>query len=121
MRGAAVRLRAIVELLACEVLCCDGALETAVPSCFAADLMSDVLAFATPNALLITGLTSVQAVHTADVAECAAILFVGGKRPSVEALQLAERRAIPLLSTSHPMFEACGILHANGILPARKA
>ena len=116
-----MQLRSIVELLGCEVLCSREALGVDVPSCFAADLMSDVLAFATPNALLVTGLTSVQAVHTADVAECAAILFVGAKRPSREALELAERRAIPLLSTSHSMFEACGVLRAAGIPPARKA
>jgi predicted transcriptional regulator len=118
--GANVRLGSVAGLLECEVICGGERLDTEVASCFAADLMSDVLAFSTSDTLLITGLTNVQCVHTADVAECRGILFVSGKRPSPEALQLAKERAIPLLSTRHSMFDSCGILFANGIPTARK-
>jgi predicted transcriptional regulator len=115
--GGMVQLRTIVGLLDCEVLCGREVLDTEVPSCFAADLMSDVLAFAAPDSLLITALTSVQSVHTAHVADCTGILFVSGKQPSPEALQLARDNSIPILATPHSMADSCGILVRNG-LPA---
>jgi predicted transcriptional regulator len=115
-----VQLRAVVALLECDVICGHEVLDAHVFSCFAADLMSDVLAFSAPNALLITSLTSVQSVHTADVADCKGILFVSGKRPTPEALGLARSLELPLLSTDRTMFESCGILFQNGLPPARK-
>jgi predicted transcriptional regulator len=115
-----VQLRSVVSLLDCDVLCGHQVLDADVTSCFAADLMSDVLAFSTPHALLITGLTSIQSVHTADVADCRGILFVSGKQPSPEALQLACTKELALLTTKHPMFVACGILSNNGLAAARK-
>ena len=115
-----MQLRAVASLLECEVLCGHEVLDAYVSSCFAADLMSDVLAFSAPNALLVTSLTSVQSVHTADVADCRGILFISSKRPSPEALGLARSLELPLLSTSRTMFEACGILFQNGLPSARK-
>ncbi|MFI5165751.1 MAG: DRTGG domain-containing protein [Thermoanaerobaculales bacterium] len=116
-----MQLRAVANLLECEVICAHDALDLQVFSCFAADLMSDVLAFSHANALLITGLTSVQSVHTADVADCKGILYVCNKRPSPEALELARSREIPLLSTRHTAYEACGILFQRGLAPATKS
>ncbi len=95
-----------------------GSLQVDVPACFAADLMSEVLAFSTPGALLVTGLTNVQSVHTADLADLKGILFVNDKRPGPEALRLAEQREIPLLTTRLSMFAACGVLYARGLRPA---
>ncbi len=103
------------------MICGQDTLGAEVSSCFAADLMSDVLAFSAPDSLLITGLTSVQSVHTAHVADCAGILFVSGKQPSPEALQLARNNSIPLLATSHSMADSCGILRQHGLPAASKA
>ena len=121
MSGAMVQLRSIVALLECEVICGHEVLDIEVPSCFAADLMSDVLAFSAPDSLLITALTSVQSVHTAHVADCTGILFVSGKRPSPEALQLARDNSIPLLATRHSTADSCGILRQHGLPAASKA
>lgn len=112
-----MRLRALVSLLACDVLCGELALDRDFVTCFAADLMSDVLAYSLPQSLLITSLATVQSVHTADVAECVGILLVSRKRPVPDALQLGLIRDIPILSTARPMFETCGILYTHG-LPA---
>jgi hypothetical protein len=108
----------VIDVLRCEeLLVLDHARSIPVNDCFAADLMSEVLAFCGHGALLITGLTNVQSVHTANVADLHAIVFVNGKRPEPEVLQLARERGIPLLSTRLTMYEACGRLHARG-LPA---
>ncbi len=116
-----MRLQQIANLLDCEVLLGQESLaEIEVRACYAADLMSDVLRFSRSGALLITGLTSVQSVHTADVADLAAILFVADKKPSAPTLDLARAKGIPLLVTRHTMFDACGVLHRARLASATK-
>ncbi len=109
----------VAELLECDVLLGAERLATVqVSTCFAADLMSDVLRFSRSGTLLLTGLTSVQSVHTADVADLPAILFVAGKRPPQPTLDLAREKGLPVLVTRHGMYEACGLLHAAGLVAA---
>lgn len=88
----------------------------------ASDLMSDVLAFSEPftdrNTVLITGLTNKQVVRTCEIAGIGAIIFVRGKNPPTETVDLAKQCDIILLTTKLKMFEACGILYANGIVCA---
>ncbi len=81
----------------------------------AADLMSDVLAFAEAGSLLLTGLVNPHAVRTAEMADIAAIVFVRGKHPPPETIALAEEKGIPLVATPHPTFEMCGRLHRAGM------
>lgn len=115
-------LSQIVNELGCErLLPLEGIDETVVAGCFAADLMSEVLAFCGHAALLVTGLATVQAIHTADVADLHAILFVNGKRPDAAVLALARARGLPLLTTRLTMFEACGRLHRFGLRPSLKS
>jgi predicted transcriptional regulator len=83
----------------------------------AADLMSDVLAYATPGSLLLTGLRNAQSVVTAHMAEVKAIVYVRGKKPDQAAIKLAGQKGIPLLTTRFSMFEACGLLYENGLRP----
>jgi hypothetical protein len=116
-----MRLAEIVALLGCrDLLVLDEGGGPEVAGCFAADLMSEVLAFCDHGALLVTGLTSVQSVHTADVVDVRAILYVNGKRPEAHVLDLARHRHLPLLSTPLGMYEACGRLHGGGLPPSRK-
>ncbi len=85
---------------------------------YCADLMSDVLAFSVTRSLLITGLTNVQVVRTADVANIKAIVFVQGKRPDLDTIETADSKNIPLLVTSLSMFETCGRLYEYGLRSA---
>ena len=78
-----------------------------VNNAYACDLMSDVLAFCTPGSLLLTGLTNVQIVRTAQMLDIPAIVFVRGKRPLEETIQLARENGIPILLTRYSMFESC--------------
>jgi hypothetical protein len=111
-------LAEIVTLLGCtELVALDQAGGREIAGCFAADLMSEVLAFCGHGPLLVTGLTNVQSVQTAEVVDVQAILYVNGKRPDVQVLDLARARGLPLLSTTLTMYEACGRLHRSG-LPA---
>lgn len=81
----------------------------------AADLMSDVLTSCNPGSLLLTGLVNAQSVHTAEIVETAAIMYVRGKRPNLETIKLADSRNICLLCTQYSMFKVCGILYSNGL------
>ena len=78
-------------------------------------MMSDVLAFSEPGALLITGLKNSQAVRTADIAEIRAIVFARGKKPDPDAVELAEELKMPLLCTRQFVFEACALLAESGL------
>jgi len=116
-----MHLSEISGLLGCETMPgFEDRLGHEVGVCFAADLMSEVLAFCSPGALLLTGLANVQSVHTAHVADLAAIIYVNDKRPDPVVVALAREQGIPLLSTKLPMFAACGILYAQGLRPAWK-
>ena len=108
-------LREIKELLDAEVLIGEDQLGMEVDKAFVADLMSDVLAFATAGSLLITGLTNPQVVRTADVLDIAAIIMGRGKRPSQETFQLGEELNIPILTTKYIHFEVAGRLYSKGI------
>lgn len=82
----------------------------------AADLMSDVLAFnIDENSILLSGLTTPQVLRTAEMAGIKAIVFVRGKRPPQQVIDLAEELCIPLILTNNSMYKSCGILHEAGL------
>jgi predicted transcriptional regulator len=112
-----LNLGEIKEILQAEILTKNGNLNMTVSSVMASDLMSDVLSFCHSGTLLITSLSNSQAVRTADIADLSAIIFVRGKRPSEETIQLAEERTIPLLRTRFSMFKVCCDLYSNGLIP----
>ncbi len=104
-------LGAVCTLLEAEALVATDP-GTPVRAVGAADLMSDVLAFGTPGMLLLTGLTSAQAVRTAAVADLAGLVFVRDKQVPDEVLALARQRGVPVMRTRMTMFEAAGRLYA---------
>jgi predicted transcriptional regulator len=110
-----MNLREVCKILEAEIVWGAELLDRSAISVCGADLMSDVLAFTKDQTLLLTGLTNIQVVRTAEVSDLVGIIFVRGKRPNVELIQLAQSKGIPLLVTDHPMFEACGLLYAQGL------
>ena len=110
-----MKLLQIQRILEAEILCGSEYLEKEAETACGADLMSDVLAFTKEKAVLLTGLTNIQAIRTAEISDLTAIVFVRGKRPGPEVVQLAEKKGIPLLLSGYPMFESCGKLYANGL------
>ena len=110
-----MRLTVIQDLLQCVVFTEGGSLDLEVETAVASDGMSAVLASPHPRALMITGLTHIQSVKTAHVADIVAILYVRGDRPNEKAIDLARQKGIVLLGTASGMFDCCGILHAHGL------
>jgi hypothetical protein len=114
-------LETVITLLEGEIVSRQIDLQKQVTGGAAADLMSDVLAFARPDSVLLTGLIHPQVVRTAEMAGILAIAFVRGKQPPSETVALAEEIGIPLLSTRYTMYEACGRLYAAGLLASNPA
>ncbi len=105
----------IVRLLDARLIGRTTRLEKRVRMACGSDLMSDVLAFIKADALLLTGLTHVQVVRTAEMADVAVICFVRGKQPAADVVELADSALIPLLVTDLTMYEACGRLYSQGL------
>lgn len=84
---------------------------------FASDLMSDVLRFHMDNTILITGLSTVQALRTAEMSNVTCIVFARDKRVADDMLQLAQENHIAILTTPASVFEISGRLYENGIKP----
>lgn len=108
-------LSEISEILDCEIVLGLDSLDVEIALVLSSGMMSDVLAFAQPGALMITGLTNSQSVRTADFADAAAVLYLRGKIPEEKTIQLAEELKIPILSTKMGMFDVCGVLYAKGL------
>jgi predicted transcriptional regulator len=114
-----MKLRDLMRVVEAEVILGDDKLDLDVQRAFAADLMSDVLAFATEGSILLTGLTNSQVIRTAEMVDISAVLFVRGKRPQPEAVALARASGIPLLTTPCILYETCGRLYGCGVLGSR--
>lgn len=82
---------------------------------FSADMMSDVLAYCGKCSILMTGLCNPQVVRTAEMLDIVCIIFVRGKMPDENILNLATEKGIAILATEHYMFTACGMLYEHGL------
>lgn len=115
-----MKLQEVKELLDADVIVGAEKLDIEVKTAFGADLMSDVLAFAKPGSLLLTGLTNAQVIKTAATRNIAAIILVRGKQPSSEAISMAKELQIPILATKYILFETAGILYNKGMVGCLK-
>ena len=108
-------LNEVKEILNAEVLCGEDALGREVHSACASDFMSDALAFVKDQPMLLTGMVNPQVVRTAEMLDMCCIVFVRGKQPTEEILNLARDRDIIIMRCNHRMFIACGLLYTNGL------
>lgn len=109
----------IARLLDAAWLCCQEEGRREIHAAFASDMMSDVLAYVTEDTLLLTGLVNSQSVRTCEMLDVPCIVFVRGKEPQPDALEMAEEIGLPALCTPYTMYEACGRLYAAGLPPVK--
>jgi len=110
-----MQLSEIKELLQCEVLTGEDDLQIDVQQVVASDGMSEILAFAKSKELMVTGLTNIQSIRTADIASVSAVVYCRGKRPDKKVIEFARQKRIPVLVTKMVMFDICGILYNRGL------
>ncbi len=109
----------VQKILKAEIVCGDN-LTAEVHNACGSDMMSDVLAFVKDQSVLLSGLVNMQVVRTAEMMDMRCIVFVRGKEPTAEMIELAEEFGIVLLKTPLRMFTACGLLYQNGLTGGEK-
>ena len=105
----------IVNLLDGEVLVQGKGLDVEVPCAFASDLISDILMCTKEPTLLLTGLTNNQVIRLSDMIDLTGIVFVRGKKPLQDVIEMAAERGLPIVSTKFTLYRCSGILFNAGL------
>lgn len=111
-----MEIRKVKEILNAKLWIGEEKLDREVHSACGCDLMSDVLAFAKEEVLLLTGLINPQVIRTAEMLDIRAIVFVRGKNPTEDMIEMARQKSMILLSTDYPLYIACGELYQLGLM-----
>ena len=109
-------LREVKTILDARTFCGEENLDQEVHTAFACDFMSDVLAFAQNQPLLLTGLVNPQVIRTAEMMDVPCIIFVRGKAPDEAMMEMAVERGILLMGTEKTMYLSSGLLYSSGLL-----
>lgn len=111
-----MKVSKVQEILKGDVLAGEEFLNEDIKYCYGCDLMSDVLAFVKHNVILLTGLVHPQVLRTAEMLDIQAIVFVRGKIPSEDLIELAREKDLIIISTKHSLYTSCGLLYKEGML-----
>lgn len=110
-----MRIKDLRDLLEAQVLSGESRLEEEISSVFASDMMSDVLACPDEIHCMLTGLMNSQVIRTADMMDIGVIVFVRGKMPGEDVIEMAIQRDMVVMVTKCRMFTACGRMYQTGI------
>jgi predicted transcriptional regulator len=111
-----MKLGEIRDILQCDLLTANNDISIIeVDTVLASDGMSEILAVPHPGALMVTGLTNIQSVRTAIIADVKAIIYVRGRLPNDNTVSLAQEKGIPVMATRLGMFDVCGLLRECGM------
>ncbi len=112
-----MKLHNIISLLDAKVVSKTYDADKVIKKGLSSDLMSDVLTVDTEHLVLLTGLSNLQTIRTAEMAEVDVIVVVRNKVISDEMIALADENDIVLLSCAYSLFRATGILYNAGLEP----
>ena len=110
-----MKLKEIEETLEAEVLTGVYDQDYEIEKGCASDLMSDILAFAKPGAILLTSLVNLQVINTANMTDIKVVCFVMDKTPAEIMINHAIKNDIVIFKTKLTSFESCGLLFEKGI------
>ncbi|WP_319482058.1 hypothetical protein [uncultured Draconibacterium sp.] len=112
-----MKLSEIIDLTNAKVVAGDAEKDHDLLRAFSSDLMSDVLTLDTEHILLITGLTNLQIVRTAEMADIEVVLLARNKTATPEMIELANETGLVLLETPYSIYRSGGVLFKNGLDP----
>lgn len=92
-------IQEIKDTLGAKVIYGEEYLLKEVHNACGSDMMSDVLAFVKDQSVLLTGLCNPHVLRTAEMMDIICIVFVRGKIPSKEMIEMAKEREITILSS----------------------
>ena len=111
-----MKISEVMKILNARLICGEELLDVDVKTACSSDMMSDVLAFSKEHTVLLTGLINPQVLRTADMLDIRCVVFVRGKQPSDELIELAGEYDIALLSTELTLYIASGTLYTSGLM-----
>ncbi len=117
LRPIMMKIRELVSVLNADIITGMQYVDLEIIRGFASDLMSDVLTLDTDKMVLITGLSNMQTIRTAEMAEIQCVLFVRNKKVTEEMLSLANENKMVILQSKYSMFQAVGKLYRAGLEP----
>lgn len=112
-----IQIGDIAELLKAKVLTPGLDLSNEVDHAFASDLMSDVLTGDYHKTLLITGLSNLQSIRTAEMSDIRELIIGRNKEVSQEMIELAIENDIVLIQSGYSLYKISGMLYEAGIKP----
>ena len=112
-----MKLKEIVALVEGKVMCGEQNLDESVEYAFSSDLMSDVLTLRITDFLLVTGLSNIQSIRTAEMSDLKYILIVRDKKVTMDMIELAEDNDMTIITTEFSMFKTSGLLYNAGLKP----
>lgn len=110
-----MKISEIRDLLDAELLCGEDLLDEEVINACISDMMSDVLAFVKDQGVLLTGLLNSQVIRTANMMDMSCVVFIRGKEPTPEIIELARECGIAVMCSALRGYEAAGILYEAGL------
>ncbi len=87
-----------------------GSKGSEVGQAYAADTMSELIAHAAPDTLLVTSLNNAQLVRVAELMDVPGICLVGGAEPGPDLLSLAGSTGTAILACRAGLEETCRLL-----------
>ncbi len=114
-----MKIQELVRVLDAQVLVGEDRMNRDVISACCSDLMSDVLAFVNEKTVLLTGLTNLHVVRTAEMLDLKCLVFVRGKVPGQDVLDAADELGLVVMTCKHTMFTAAGLMYEGGVRGAQ--
>lgn len=108
-------LAEIKDILEAKVYACEEFLDKDAAFGCASDMISDILAFAKPGSVLLTGIVTPQIIKVGKILDLVGVVIVRGKEPLPETIDEAKREGIPLMGTKFFLFDASGKLYERGL------
>ncbi len=84
---------------------------------FASDLMSDVLTGDYHKTMLLTGLSNLQSIRTAEMSDIKEVIIGRNKEVSQEMIDLARENDIILIRSNYSLYRISGLLFEAGVKP----
>lgn len=110
-----IQIGNIAKLLNAKLLTPGLDVNREVEKAFSSDLMSDVLTGDYDKTVLVTGLSNLQAIRTAEMSDIGEVIIGRNKEVSQEMIDLAMDNEIVLIRSSYSVFRISGLLYEAGI------
>ena len=101
----------VVDKLELKIHSGKNGLQREVNGAYVSDLLSDVMGNADAGQIWITLQTHKNVMAIASLKDLAGIILVSGNTPEADTAIQSNEEEIPILGTSLPSFEICGMLY----------